>query len=127
LNAVLISAEELRESTEKDLRLLDVRWQLGDPDGPQHYQNGHIPGAVFVDLDTELAALPSPAHGRHPLPDPSRLQKCARSWGLCTGDPVVVAALGGYRRCPDPGRRAPGVDPVRRGTGHRGGTRSGAR
>ncbi|NUP28847.1 MAG: sulfurtransferase [Nocardia sp.] len=96
MNAVLISAEDLRESTEKNLRLLDVRWQLGDPDGPQHYQDGHIPGAVFVDLDTELAALPSPARGRHPLPNPSRLQRCARSWGLCAGDPVVVYdAIGG--------------------------------
>ncbi|MEU4313342.1 sulfurtransferase [Nocardia sp. NPDC024068] len=90
MNAVLISADELREAPGENLRLLDVRWQLGDPEGPQHYQNGHIPGAVFVDLDTELAALPSPAHGRHPLPDPAQLQKCARSWGLCAGDPVVV-------------------------------------
>lgn len=96
MNAVLISAEELRESTEKNLRLLDVRWQLGDPEGPQQYQSGHIPGAVFVDLDTELAALPTPAQGRHPLPAPAQLQRCARSWGLCAGDPVVVYdALGG--------------------------------
>lgn len=96
MNAVLISAAELRESTEKNLRLLDVRWQLGDPEGPQHYQNGHIPGAVFVDLDTELAALPTPAHGRHPLPELDQLQKCARSWGISAGDPVVVYdAIGG--------------------------------
>ncbi|MEV6139962.1 sulfurtransferase [Nocardia sp. NPDC051990] len=87
----MISADELREVlADKRVRLLDVRWALGDPDGPQHYLDGHIPGAVFVDLETELAAPPSPARGRHPLPDPTQLEKCARSWGLRTGDPVVV-------------------------------------
>lgn len=93
MSAVLISAEELRERLaggDSRVRLLDVRWALGDPDGPQHYLDGHIPGAVFVDLETELAAPPSPAKGRHPMPDVAHLQKCARSWGLRTGDTVVV-------------------------------------
>ncbi|MEU0541012.1 sulfurtransferase [Nocardia sp. NPDC005978] len=89
----MISAEELRERLgggDSRVRLLDVRWALGDPDGPQHYLNGHIPGAVFVDLETELAAPPSPARGRHPMPEIGHLQKCARSWGVRTGDTVVV-------------------------------------
>lgn len=91
MTAVLISPGELREALpDKRVRLLDVRWALGDPDGPQHYLAGHIPGAVFVDLETELAAPPSPARGRHPLPELALLQKCARSWGVCDGDPVVV-------------------------------------
>ncbi len=93
MSAVLISAEELRERLadgDARIRLLDVRWALGDPDGPQHYLDGHIPGAVFVDLETELADPPSPARGRHPLPDLAHLQKCARSWGLRTGDTVVA-------------------------------------
>ncbi|WP_280381487.1 sulfurtransferase [Nocardia wallacei] len=93
MTAVLISAEELRKvlsDSESRVHLLDVRWALGDPDGPQHYLDGHIPGAVFVDLETELADPPSPARGRHPLPELAHLQKCARSWGLRSGDPVVV-------------------------------------
>jgi len=91
VSAVLIGVGELREvMSDKRVRLLDVRWALGDPDGPQHYLDGHIPGAVFVDLETELAAPPSPAAGRHPLPKVAVLQRCARSWGLCEGDPVVV-------------------------------------
>lgn len=91
MSAVLISPGELREAmADKQIRLLDVRWALGDPDGPQHYLDGHIPGAVFVDLETELAAPASPARGRHPLPEISQLAKCARSWGIRTGDPVVV-------------------------------------
>ncbi|MFE7717816.1 sulfurtransferase [Nocardia rhizosphaerihabitans] len=91
MGAVVISPEELREElADKKIHLLDVRWALGDPDGPQHYLDGHIPGAVFVDLETELAAAPSPARGRHPLPDPGAFEKCARSWGLGAGEPVVV-------------------------------------
>ncbi|WP_194817602.1 sulfurtransferase [Nocardia sp. XZ_19_385] len=91
MGAVLISPVELREAlADKRVRLLDVRWALGDPDGPQHYLDGHIPGAVFVDLETELAAPASPARGRHPLPELTQLEKCARSWGIRNGDAVVV-------------------------------------
>lgn len=93
MSAVLISAEELRDLLSDNgslVRLLDVRWALGDPDGPQHYLDGHIPGAVFVDLETELAAPASPARGRHPLPEIAHLQKCARSWGLRSGDTVIA-------------------------------------
>ncbi|WP_227985406.1 sulfurtransferase [Nocardia spumae] len=89
----MISPEELRKAlsdSDSRVHLLDVRWALGDPDGPQHYLEGHIPGAVFVDLETELAAPPSPAHGRHPLPSPEHLQRCARSWGLRADEPTVV-------------------------------------
>ncbi|MFC7582590.1 hypothetical protein ACFQYP_01340 [Nonomuraea antimicrobica] len=41
------------------IHLLDVRWQLGDPDGRRKYLDGHLPGARYVDLDRELAARPS--------------------------------------------------------------------
>lgn len=70
--------------------LLDVRWALGDVHGHDHYRDGHIPGAVYVDLDTELAAPPSPARGRHPLPGVEDLQAAARRWGISNGRPVVV-------------------------------------
>ncbi|WP_238418781.1 sulfurtransferase [Gordonia sp. 'Campus'] len=71
--------------------LLDVRWQLGDFDGRGAYRDGHIPGAVYVDLDSELAAPPSgPVGGRHPLPAIADLQGAARRWGIDDGVPVVV-------------------------------------
>jgi thiosulfate/3-mercaptopyruvate sulfurtransferase len=70
--------------------LLDVRWALGDPDGAAHYREGHLPGAVYVDLDTELAGPHEPAAGRHPLPSVSQLQASARRWGLTRTGPVVV-------------------------------------
>ena len=70
--------------------LLDVRWALGDPDGRQHYRAGHLPGAVYVDLDAELAAPPSAAAGRHPLPDVADLQIAARRWGIRAGSTVIA-------------------------------------
>ncbi|WP_454041260.1 sulfurtransferase [Cellulosimicrobium sp. Marseille-Q8652] len=69
--------------------VLDVRWALGVTDGRDRYLAGHVPGAVFVDLEAELAAPPSPAAGRHPLPDPQDLQDAARRWGV-RGDRGVV-------------------------------------
>ena len=71
-------------------KVLDVRWRLDRPDGRSDFEAGHIPGAVYVDLDTELAAPGAPAEGRHPLPSPGRLQAAARRWGLRDGDAVVV-------------------------------------
>jgi thiosulfate/3-mercaptopyruvate sulfurtransferase len=70
--------------------LLDVRWQLGDTQGHAKYLAGHVPGAVYVDLDTELAAPASAAAGRHPLPDLADLQAAARAWGISEGDRVVA-------------------------------------
>ena len=70
--------------------LLDVRWALGDPDGHRHYLDAHIPGAVYVDLPTELAAPGTPELGRHPLPSVNTLQAAARRWGISSRVPVVV-------------------------------------
>jgi thiosulfate/3-mercaptopyruvate sulfurtransferase len=70
--------------------LLDVRWALGDDSGHQRYLQGHLPGAVYVDLETELADPPSPERGRHPLPSVQRLQSAARRWGIRDGDAVVA-------------------------------------
>jgi thiosulfate/3-mercaptopyruvate sulfurtransferase len=70
--------------------ILDVRWKLGDADGRTHFSEGHIPGAAYVDLESELASEPSAAEGRHPLPDLDDLQAAARRWGLHAGQPVVV-------------------------------------
>jgi thiosulfate/3-mercaptopyruvate sulfurtransferase len=86
---VLIQVDELL-AQRGHVVLLDVRWALGDPDGRDHYREGHLPGAVFVDLETELAAPASAAEGRHPLPSLQALQSAARSWGLSDGSRAVV-------------------------------------
>ncbi|MEU5561698.1 sulfurtransferase [Micromonospora musae] len=69
--------------------VLDIRWRLTGPPGRDDYAVGHLPGAVFVDLDTELCGAPGAA-GRHPLPDPAALQAALRAAGVRAGHPVVV-------------------------------------
>ena len=90
--SVLITPNELAERIDAGAgpRLLDVRWRLGGPPGREEFRAGHLPGAVYVDLDEELAAPAGPGVGRHPLPDPAALEAAARSWGLHDGEPVVV-------------------------------------
>jgi 3-mercaptopyruvate sulfurtransferase SseA len=71
----LVSVQALAAELAQDPApvLLDVRWQLGGPPGLETYRRGHLPGAVFTDLDRDLAGPPGPA-GRHPLPDPAAFQ-----------------------------------------------------
>jgi thiosulfate/3-mercaptopyruvate sulfurtransferase len=80
-------AEEL--ASEPGPVLLDVRWRLGGPPGLDAYRDGHLPGAVFTDLDRDLAAPPGPG-GRHPLPDPAAFQEAMRAAGVSQDRPVVV-------------------------------------
>lgn len=70
--------------------VLDVRWRLDRPDGRPAYLEGHIPGAVYVSLDDDLAAHGAPTDGRHPLPSAAAFQESARRWGIDDGDTVVV-------------------------------------
>lgn len=81
-------AAELRAGAR--VRLLDVRWRLDQPEGRPHYLAGHLPGAVYVDLERELARPGRPEEGRHPLPAPEELEVAARRWGLNEGDRVVA-------------------------------------
>jgi thiosulfate/3-mercaptopyruvate sulfurtransferase len=89
---VLIDAERLRRLLGSDpaLVILDVRWALGDPHGREHHARAHIPGAVYVDLETELAAPGDSRRGRHPLPDPDALQEAARRWGIRDSSHIVA-------------------------------------
>ncbi|MER5280485.1 sulfurtransferase [Streptomyces sp. NPDC002809] len=69
--------------------LLDVRWQLGGPHGRSDYEAGHIPGAVFVDLEAELAG-PAGDGGRHPLPDLEEFGAVMRRAGVGRDSSVIV-------------------------------------
>ncbi len=69
--------------------LLDVRWRLGGPPGLDSYRAGHLPGAVYVDLDADLAGPPGPG-GRHPLPAAADFTAAMRRAGVRSGHPVVV-------------------------------------
>lgn len=69
--------------------ILDVRWQLATGPDRAGYRTGHVPGAVFIDLDGQLADPPS-ERGRHPLPDPRRFEAAMREAGVSARRPVVV-------------------------------------
>ncbi|MEP6843050.1 MAG: sulfurtransferase [Pseudolysinimonas sp.] len=95
---ILITADQLAATAVGErlpggggpLRVLDVRWRLDQPDGRPNFLAGHIPGAQYVDLNTQLARHGDPRDGRHPLPPVEQLQQDARGWGIDAGDTVVV-------------------------------------
>src|SRR3954463_3184166 len=81
------------ELGEPSLRVVDCRWKLGEPGaGRSAYVAGHIPGAAFLDLDTDLSDPPG-ERGRHPLPDPARFAAAAPAAGIW-GDGRVVGSEG---------------------------------
>ena len=70
-------------------KVLDCRWALAGGADRDGYGKGHLPGAVFVDLDRDLAAPPG-AGGRHPLPAPGAFQAAMRRAGVRDDRPVVA-------------------------------------
>ncbi|MFD6701044.1 MULTISPECIES: sulfurtransferase [unclassified Microbacterium] len=90
--ADLITAADLRTLIEEgaDPRILDVRYRLGFTDGHANHLAGHLPGAVFADLEAELAGHGAASEGRHPLPSDDALAEAARRWGIRQGQTVVV-------------------------------------
>ena len=89
---VLMAADDLmrRIAAGEPVTLLDVRWQLAQPDGYAAYQQEHLPGAVYVSLEDELSDHTVAGRGRHPLPSGPAVQDAARRWGVRDGRPVVV-------------------------------------
>jgi thiosulfate/3-mercaptopyruvate sulfurtransferase len=89
----LVDAAELSAMLESGTppSLLDVRWRAGDPDGHAHYLEGHVPSAVFVDLDRDLASPPGDgSRGRHPLPDVAAFEAAMRRAGVTSQRTVMV-------------------------------------
>ncbi len=89
--------------SEPDLVVVDCRWRLGDPGaGERLYEEGHIPGASFLDVDRDLAAAPGDARaGRHPLPRAADFERAARRAGIGRGTMIVAcdeAGEGGATR-----------------------------
>jgi thiosulfate/3-mercaptopyruvate sulfurtransferase len=72
-----------------DVVLADVRWYLDGRSGRAAYDAGHLPGAVFVDLDRVLAGPHRPGSGRHPLPDPVVFAGGLAALGVGDDDVVV--------------------------------------
>lgn len=86
---VIVDAEFV--ATRPHIVLVDVRWYLDGRDGRAAYEAGHLPGAVWADLDHQLAA--HDAHvteGRHPFPSPHHFAKAMGALGI--GDDTTVVA-----------------------------------
>ena len=89
----LISAEELAaRAGDPHTRIVDARWELGQPGaGRRAYEAGHVPGAIFLDLDGDLAVPPGPGRaGRHPLPEPADFAATLAAVGIGSDDFVVA-------------------------------------
>ncbi|WP_299028164.1 sulfurtransferase [uncultured Thermanaerothrix sp.] len=88
----LISPHELSLHLHRsDWVIVDCRFDLIQPDwGFRSYQEGHIPGAVYADLDCDLSAPRTPQTGRHPLPTPAEFLERLQKWGIDPTKQVVV-------------------------------------
>jgi thiosulfate/3-mercaptopyruvate sulfurtransferase len=86
----LVSVAELASAIgSPDLRIVDVRWYLNRPgEGLRAYESGHIPGAIFLDLDRDLSAPVGP--GRHPLPQPDDFRRRLEEVGIGSVHRVVA-------------------------------------
>lgn len=73
-----------------NLAVVDVRWYLDGRSGRDAYLGGHLPGAVFLGIDSDLSAAPTASGGRHPLPDPADFASALGAAGI--GDETAVVA-----------------------------------
>jgi thiosulfate/3-mercaptopyruvate sulfurtransferase len=90
MTSTLITASELLERIDDpDLVVVDCRWYLTEPEkGRSQYLDGHIPGAVYASLDTDLAGTGGP--GRHPLPQPEDFAATCERLGVTRSSSVVA-------------------------------------
>jgi thiosulfate/3-mercaptopyruvate sulfurtransferase len=81
-----------RQLVDTRYQFVDCRWDLDHPGrGRELYLEGHLPGASFLDVDTDLAAPPG-SRGRHPLPAAEDFAAAAGRAGI--GDGIFVVAYG---------------------------------
>src|SRR5881397_612801 len=84
----LVDAAWLREHiADADVRVIDFRWYLQGRIGRDEYAHGHIPWAVFVDLDDVTGRE---GGGRHPLPTAVQFEGAMRNAGVSPSTKVVV-------------------------------------
>ncbi len=92
LSTTILSPKQLHDYLgESGLVIIDSRFELSDPSwGFSEYQQGHIPGAVYADMNKDLSGKVTPQTGRHPLPDPEDFIRKAGEWGINLRKQVVV-------------------------------------
>jgi thiosulfate/3-mercaptopyruvate sulfurtransferase len=89
---VLISCEELKGiADDESVSIVDCRFSLDDPAaGRAQYLAGHLPNAVFADLDEDLAAPVTATSGRHPLPTPAEFARTLGRLGISNSTRVIA-------------------------------------
>ncbi|MFT4136997.1 sulfurtransferase [Microbacterium sp.] len=92
MSAPFLSVAELHERMDagEPVVLADSRWYLDGRSGREAYLGGHLPGAVFVDIDTDLAGARGPLTGRHPLPSAQEFAAAMSRLGIADSDTVVA-------------------------------------
>jgi thiosulfate/3-mercaptopyruvate sulfurtransferase len=85
----LVTADWLYDRLD-GVRVVDVRWYLDGRSGRDAYRAGHIPGAVWADLDHDLAGPSAPLLGRHPLPAPEQFAHAMERLGISHDDTVIA-------------------------------------
>src|SRR5579871_4923788 len=90
--STLIDATSLRALLGKPENVvIDCRFDLGNPAaGRDAYLAGHIPGALYADLNHDLSGPITPSSGRHPLPSPQALAATLRRLGIGSDTQVVA-------------------------------------
>ena len=88
----LVSTDELfRHLNDPAWVVFDCRFVLGNPHlGHNHYLEGHVPDALYADLNKDLSSPVTPTSGRHPLPSTKNLVARLRDWGVNNNTQVVV-------------------------------------
>ncbi len=87
----IISAEDLNKNiNNQDWFVFDCRFMLKDPEGGlKKFNQGHIPGAQYADMDTDLASPVTSTSGRHPLPNPDELIHTLQLWGVSNSSQII--------------------------------------
>jgi thiosulfate/3-mercaptopyruvate sulfurtransferase len=96
-NSILISVQDLQISLQNpgdDTVIFDCRFDLSNPlIGNQQYLDGHIPGAIYVDLEKDLSGPKNPLQGRHPLPSSSDWANTRARLGISENTHVILYDL----------------------------------
>ncbi|MBQ0139686.1 MAG: sulfurtransferase [Kurthia sp.] len=93
MGKVFVHAKDI---TEKEARWIDTRFDLMNVKvGKELYEQGHIAGAVYWDLEQDLSDMTKVKSGRHPMPEKEQLQQLFEKSGLNKTQPIYIYDQGG--------------------------------